>query len=63
MDTILNFMPKEDSKKDRTVRKPYGDLSLTFKWIYRVQNGSEAHPAFYPVGSRGSFPGGKAAGA
>jgi hypothetical protein len=29
----------------------------------RVQNGSGAHPASYPMGTRGSFPGGKAAGA
>jgi hypothetical protein len=28
-----------------------------------VQNGSGAHPVSYPMGSRGSFPGGKAAGA
>jgi hypothetical protein len=28
-----------------------------------VQNSSEAHPASYPVGIRGYFPGGKAAGA
>jgi hypothetical protein len=28
-----------------------------------VQNGSGAHPASYPMGTRGSFPGGKAAGA
>jgi len=28
-----------------------------------IQNGSEAHPASYPMGTRGSFPGGKAAGA
>jgi hypothetical protein len=28
----------------------------------RVQNGSGAHPASYPVGTRGPFPGGKAAG-
>jgi hypothetical protein len=27
-----------------------------------VQTGCVAHPASYPVGSRGSFPGGKAAG-
>jgi len=27
----------------------------------RVQNGSRAHPAFYPMGTGGSFPGGKAA--
>jgi hypothetical protein len=31
-------------------------------FIYRVQNGSGAHPASYPMGTRGSFPGGKAAG-
>jgi hypothetical protein len=28
---------------------------------YPVQNGSGAHPASYPMGTRGSFPGGKAA--
>jgi hypothetical protein len=27
----------------------------------RVQNGSGAHPASYPMGTRGSFSGGKAA--
>jgi hypothetical protein len=36
-----------------------GDFSLH----HRVQNGSEAHPASYPTGTRSSFPGGKAAGA
>jgi hypothetical protein len=30
---------------------------------HRVQNGSGAHPASYPMRTRGSFPGGKAAGA
>jgi hypothetical protein len=30
---------------------------------HRVQNGSGAHPASYPMGTRGSFPGCKAAGA
>jgi hypothetical protein len=29
---------------------------------HRVKNGSGAHPASYLIGSRGSFPGGKAAG-
>jgi len=28
-----------------------------------VQTGSEAHPAYYTMGTRGCFPGGKAAGA
>jgi hypothetical protein len=36
-----------------------GDFSLH----HRFQNSSEAHPVSYPMGTRGSFPGGKAAGA
>jgi hypothetical protein len=35
------------------VRFPGGDFSLH----HRVQNGSGAHPASYPMGTRGSFPG------
>jgi hypothetical protein len=34
-----------------------GNVSLH----HRVHNGSGAHPASYPMGTRGSFPGGKAA--
>jgi len=30
---------------------------------HRVQNGSGIHTVSYPMGTRGSFPGGKAAGA
>jgi hypothetical protein len=33
-----------------------------FPLHHRVQNGSGAHTAFYPMGTSGSFPGGKAAG-
>jgi hypothetical protein len=33
-----------------------------FSLHYRVQNGSGAHPASYPMDTKGSFPGGKAAG-
>jgi hypothetical protein len=36
-----------------------GNLSLH----HRVQNGSGAHPASYPMGTMDSFPGDKAAGA
>jgi hypothetical protein len=32
---------------------------LGYKLFHRVQNGSGAHPASYPQGTRGSFPGGK----
>jgi hypothetical protein len=34
-----------------------------FSLHHHVQNGSGAHPASYPMGTKGSFPGGKAAGA
>jgi hypothetical protein len=34
-----------------------------FSLHHRVQNGSEAHSASYPMGTKGSFPGGKVAGA
>jgi len=35
---------------------------VNFPLHHRVQNGCETHPASYPMGTRGSFPGGKAAG-
>jgi hypothetical protein len=36
---------------------------INFSLIHhRVQNGSGAYPASYPMGTRGSFPGGQAAG-
>jgi hypothetical protein len=34
-----------------------------FLLLYIVQTGSGAHPISYPMGTGGSFPGGKAAGA
>jgi hypothetical protein len=33
-----------------------------FTLLHGVQTSFGAHPAFYPMGTRGSFPGGKAAG-
>jgi hypothetical protein len=42
------------------VRFPAG--AGNFSLHHRVQNGSEAHPASYPMGTRGSFPSSKAAG-
>jgi hypothetical protein len=33
----------------------------SFSLHYRVQNGSEAHPVSYPIGTRGSFLAGKVA--
>jgi hypothetical protein len=43
------------------VRFPAGGGN--FSPHHRVQNGSGVHPAFYPMGARGSFTGNKAAGA
>jgi hypothetical protein len=43
------------------VRFPAG--ARNFSLHHRFQNGSGAHTASYPMGIRGSFPGGKAAGA
>jgi hypothetical protein len=43
------------------VRFPAGAGNLSFH--HSVQNGSGAHPASYPMGTGGSFPGGKAVGA
>jgi hypothetical protein len=43
------------------VRFPVG--AGNFSLHHRIQNSSGAHPASYPMGARGSFPGGNAAGA
>jgi hypothetical protein len=47
-----------DDRRSR-VRFPAG----AGNFYHGVQNGSGAHPTSYPMGTRGSFPGGKAAGA
>jgi hypothetical protein len=49
-----------DDRSSR-VRFPAGDVN--FSLHHRVQNGSGAHPASYPMGTRGSFTAGKEAGA
>jgi hypothetical protein len=43
------------------VQFPAGDGNFSFR--HHVQTGSGAHPASYPMGTGGSFPGGKAGGA
>jgi hypothetical protein len=47
---------------DRGSRVRFPEGAGNFFLHYRVQNGSGAHLASYPMGTRGSFPGGKAAG-
>jgi hypothetical protein len=73
---VLNVVKYQDMSRDSSVgialsyglddrgsrlRFPAGAENFSFH--FRVQNGSAAHPASYPMGIRGSFPGGKAAGA
>jgi hypothetical protein len=48
---------------DRVSRVRFPAGAGNFSLHHRVQNGSGAHPASYPMDTRGSFPGGKAAGA
>jgi hypothetical protein len=58
--TVYGLDFKLDGRGSR-VRFParFGNFSLH----HRVQNGSGTHPASYPMGTTGSFLGGKAAGA
>jgi hypothetical protein len=48
---------------DRGSRVQFPVRAGNFSLHRRVQTGAGAHPASYPMGTRGSFPGGKAAGA
>jgi hypothetical protein len=48
---------------DRGCRVRFPTGAGNFSLHHRIQNASGAHPASYPMGTRGSFPGGKAAGA
>jgi hypothetical protein len=49
--------------EDRGSRVRFLAGAGNFSLHHRVQNGSRARPASYPIGTGGSFPGGKAAGA
>jgi hypothetical protein len=48
---------------DRGSRVRFPTGAGNFSHHHRVQNGSGAHPASYPIGTRGTFSGEKAAGA
>jgi hypothetical protein len=48
---------------DRGSRVRFPEGAGNFSLHHRVQNGSGAHTASYLMGTRGSFPGGKATGA
>jgi hypothetical protein len=47
---------------DRGSRARFPAGAVKFSLYHRVKKCSGAHPASYPMGTRGSFPGGKAAG-
>jgi hypothetical protein len=48
---------------DRMIGIRFPAVAGNFSLRHRVQAGSGAHPASYPMGTGGSFPGGKTAGA
>jgi hypothetical protein len=48
---------------DRMIGLRFSAGAGNFSLQHHVRTGSGAHPASYPMGNRGSFPGGKAAGA
>jgi hypothetical protein len=45
---------------DRGSRVRFPARAWNFSLHHRVQNGSGSHPGSYPMGTGGSFPGGKA---
>jgi hypothetical protein len=47
---------------DRIIGVRFPAEAGNFSLAHRFQTGSGSHPASYPMGTRGSFPGGKAAG-
>jgi hypothetical protein len=55
--------PRGKTTDDRGSRVRFPAEAENFSLNHRVQKGSGAHPASYPMGTRDSFPGGKAAGA
>jgi hypothetical protein len=64
---VLNFLlPAQQKRLGRPGRTivcaEHYNFFPDFLFHHRVQNGCGAHPASYPMGTRGSFPGGKAAG-
>jgi hypothetical protein len=50
-------------RDDRGSRVRFAGGAGNFSSNHRIQNGSGAHPVSYPMGTRDSVPGGKAAGA
>jgi hypothetical protein len=68
---LKNFHKNRDSSVGIALGYVLDDRGIRFLFpagagnfsLHHVQNGSGAHSASYPMGTRGSFPGSKAAGA
>jgi hypothetical protein len=56
---IIKYSCHPKIERGSRVRFPAG--AGNFSLHHRVQNGSEVHLASYPIGTRGFFPGDKAA--
>jgi hypothetical protein len=66
--TVFSFSPEKCvgialgyGPDDRGSRVRFPEGARNFSLHHRVQNGSGAHAVSYPMGTGGSFPGGKAA--
>jgi hypothetical protein len=63
MDIEGLWLPSIYKLHDRSSRVLFPAGAGNFSLHHRVQNGSGTHPDTHPVGTRGSLPGGKVAGA
>jgi len=59
---IMSWLKSNDHRRSSVSIKTRGNDEI-FSLHHCAQTGSGAYPASYPMGNRGSFPGGKAAGA
>jgi hypothetical protein len=59
----INIQGEEYGKEIRGAEKSFLGRYRQYVPHYDVQTGSGAHPTYYPMGTRDSLPGGKAAGA
>jgi hypothetical protein len=60
---VVNNMLTDIEFNKRLIKEGMTKIRWEFSLHHRVQNGSGTHPASYPTGTGGSFPGDEAAGA
>jgi hypothetical protein len=67
LQVMITFLPRQKELgyrcRYRDWLRPGRPRGQEFSLLHFVQTGSGIHPASYPVGTGGPFPGGKAAGA